>query len=376
MKSNTLFSLVFAAGAVALASGCQSSVASPQGAGVNASTGGVAADIAAASAPMPTVHEKATLTYAPNVPPPITRRSPAIVDVTIDSRRQVMTVAPNATYEYWTFDGHVPGPFIRTRVGDTLHLTLTDHDPSGMPHSIDFHAVNGPGGGMMVTMATPDEPAEGYFRLLEPGLFLYHCGTPPVMDHLANGMYGLLLVEPAEGLPKVDHEYYIMQSEVYAELGKDKSDPTRYVYSHADGLDEKPRWVVFNGAAGSMIGDGQLAAQTGEQVRLFVGNAGPNLTSSFHVIGSIMSAVYREGNLSDPPSHHVQTTTIPAGGASVVEFKPIVPGDYTFVDHAIFRVEKGAAGRITVKGAPRPDIIVGGDDLKSCTNCLAHPGNS
>lgn len=350
----------------ALLSGCRSADSSPL------ATAPRVNDIA--SEPMPTIHEKAVVTIAPEVPPPITRRESRIVDLTLDVTRNVAHVAPNATYEFWTFNGHAPGPFVRTRVGDTLHLVLTDHDMSGMPHSIDFHAATGPGGGMMADMATPDENGEAWFRLLEPGLYLYHCGTPPVMDHLANGMYGLILVEPKEGLPKVDHEYYVLQSEIYAQPKGDNSD--RWVYSHADGLNEKPHWVVFNGAAGSMIGDGQLQAKTGEKVRLYVGNAGPNLVSSFHMMGTIFTNVYRDGDLVDAPAHRIQTVLVPAGGAAVLDLSPTVPGDYTFVDHSIFRVEKGAAGTMTVKGAPRPDIFMGMGDDSKCTSCLAHPGNT
>lgn len=325
----------------------------------------------APSTPLAVVHEPASIAYAPNVPPPITRRTPAIVDLDLTATRKVMEVAPGATYEFWTFNDHAPGPFIRTRVGDTLHLRLTNSDSMGMPHSIDFHAVTGPGGGMMADMTSTDTPGEAWFKLLEPGLYLYHCGTPPVMDHLANGMYGLILVEPENGLPKVDHEFYVMQSEVYAEPKGDGSD--RYVFSHQDGADERPRWVVFNGAAGSMIGQGQLQAKTDESVRLFVGNAGPNLVSSFHMMGTIFQNVYRDGDLVDAPAHGVQTTMIPAGGAAVVEFTQIVPGDYTFVDHSIFRVEKGAAGTLTITGKARPDIFMGMDDPKDCTSCLANP---
>ena len=343
-------------------------------AGCNSSSNLATAPVDRSTAPMATVHEPAPTAFAPNVPPPITRKAPAILDLAIDVTREVAQVAPDASYEFWTFGGHAPGPFVRARVGDTLHVTLTDKDKMGMPHSIDFHAVSGPGGGMMALMATPDAPSESWFKLLQPGLYLYHCGTPPVMDHVANGMYGLILVEPEEGLPKADHEYYVMQSEVYARPKGDGTD--RYVFSHEDGLDEKPRWVVFNGAAGAITGDGQLGAKTGENVRLYVGNAGPNLVSSFHMMGTIFSTVWRDGDMVDAPAHGLQTVMIPPGSAAALDLTEPVPGNYTFVDHALFRIEKGAAGVLNVTGAARPDIYLSGDDAKDCKGCLKNPGQS
>ncbi|MBI4341050.1 MAG: nitrite reductase, copper-containing [Candidatus Omnitrophica bacterium] len=315
--------------------------------------------------------EKATLTFAPEVPPPIARRKPALVKATFDSAVKRMEITQGVTYEFWTFNGRVPGPMIRARVGDTLEIHVTNTDASGMPHNVDFHAVTGPGGGAKVTTVVQGEERVAWFKLLHPGLFVYHCAAPPVMDHIANGMYGLILVEPEKGLPKVDREYYVFQSDFYT---KDAAEDTTHLeFSHEHGAAEHPRFVVFNGKAGSLVGDGALKAKTGEKVRLFFGNGGPNLISSFHVIGEIFDNVYREADLVSPPAHSVQTTLVPPGGATVVDFGVEVPGDYTLVDHAIFRIEKGAVGFLNVEGEPRHDIYVSQDEAATCEGCLVHP---
>ncbi len=358
----------------------------------------------------PKFKENAILTYAPEVPPPITRHQPALVTVHLSSSRVVMKVKGDKEYEYWTFNDHVPGPFIRVRVGDTLEIQHDGSDNMGMPHNIDLHAVSGPGGGAPVTTVVKGERRVAWFKMLHPGLYVYHCAAPPVMDHIANGMYGLILVEPENGLPKVDREFYILQSEIYArqadgsatkvaapehqmvmDEGKeenkqvnkedniwgdevaDKPESNKLIFSHQDGLDEHPMFVVFNGRVGSLMNDGVLKAKVGDKVRIFFGNAGPNLISSFHVIGTIFENVYREGDLVSTPGHSIQTTLVPAGGATVVEFKLEVPGNYTLVDHAIFRVEKGATGFIKAEGNPNYDIYSSDQDPVLCPGCLIHP---
>ena len=314
---------------------------------------------------------EATLTFAPDVPPPITRRKPATVIVRLDAGMKSMPLSNDQQYMYWTFNDRVPGPFIRARVGDTLEIHLTNSDVSGMPHNIDLHSVTGPGGGATVTTVVQGEEQVAWFKLLHPGLFTYHCAAPPVMDHIANGMYGLILVEPKRGLSKVDREFYVLQSEFYTKDAE--TDAAMLEFSHEHGLMEHPRFVVFNGKVGSLIGDGALKANTGERVRIFFGNIGPNLISSFHVIGEIFDNVYREADLVSKPAHSIQTTLVPAGGATVVEFGVEVPGTYTLVDHAIFRVEKGAVGYLQVEGAPRHDIYLSKDEAAPCEGCMVHP---
>jgi len=315
--------------------------------------------------------EDAQLTFAPEVSAPISRHKAAIVRVHLDSTVKVMELSIGVKYKFWTFNGHVPGPFIRARVGDTLEVHITNSDDSGMPHNVDFHAVTGPGGGAPVTTVVQGEEKVAWFKLLHPGLFIYHCAAPPVMDHIANGMYGLILVEPEKGLPKVDREFYVMQSEFYTKDAEEGA--TKLEFSHEHGLQEHPRFVVFNGRVGSLIGDHALKAKTGEQVRIFFGNGGPNLISSFHVIGEIFDRVYRDGDLVSPPGRSIQTTLVPPGGATVVQFGVEVPGNYTLVDHAIFRVEQGAVGYLQVEGQPRHDIYVSQDEAATCKGCLVHP---
>ena len=347
--------------------------------------------------------EKAILTFAPEVPPLIKRKNPALVEVHLNSQVDKTEIKPGVFYQYWTFNGQVPGPMIRARVGDVLEVHHTNTDQSGMPHNIDFHAVTGPGGGAPVTTVVQGEERVSWFKLFQPGLYIYHCAAPPVMDHIANGMYGLILVEPKKGLPAVDKEFYIVQHEIYgrfdneqtpavvlghdhsaqsAESKKDfwdeegtetKTESGELKFVHQDGLDEHPRYVFFNGRYNRHAGAGVLKAKVGERVRIFFGNAGPNLISSFHVIGEIFDNVYREGDLISPPARNIQTTLVPAGGATVVEFGLNVPGTYTFVDHAIFRVEKGAVGFIEAEGKPDYHIYASDQDPVLCPGCLIHP---
>lgn len=294
----------------------------------------------------------APIAYAPNVPPPITRTGNALLEVHLETKVTPITLTSGVTYEAWTFNDTVPGPMIRAREGDSLELHLLNTDINGMPHNIDLHAVTGPGGGATVTLAMQGEEKVAMFKLLHPGLYVYHCAAGSVPDHVANGMYGLILVEPKKGLKPVDREYYVMQSEFYTTTPVDGQAD----YAPLDGLNEHPSFVVFNGAAGALTGTNALQAATGERVRIFFGNAGPNLISSFHTIGEIFDRVYREGDLLSKPGRSIQTTLVPAGGAAVVEFDVEVPGTYVLVDHAIFRTAKGGVGHLVVTGAERPDI--------------------
>jgi copper-containing nitrite reductase len=297
------------------------------------------------------------MAFAPHVPPPIRRWSSALVHVELNATIHQIGLARGVLYNAWTFNGTVPGPFIRARVGDTLEVGVTNSDPSGMPHNLDFHAVTGPGGGGAVTTVVPGQRQTGRFLMQHAGLFIYHCGSPPIMDHISNGMYGLLLVEPPGGLPSVDREYYVLKSEFYTTA----PDPVTMVaaYSHAAGLREEPTYVVFNGDTTALMGERALVAETNETVRIYFGNAGPNQIASFHVVGMVMDRVYREGDLVSPPARDVQTTLVPPGGAAVVDFTATVPGIYTLLDHAIFRTEKGAAGLLKVTGMFRPDVFSG-----------------
>jgi copper-containing nitrite reductase len=297
--------------------------------------------------------EKAQLTYAPLVPPPITRTNPATVQVYMSAGYKLMELAPGFKYTFWTFNGSTPGPMIRARVGDTLEVLLSSSDDRGMAHDIDFHAVTGPGGGSTVLGVTLGQIVMARFKLLYPGLFIYHCAQTPLEDHIANGMYGMILVQPEKPLPKVDREFYVMQSEFYTEPPQ----AGRLLeYAPEDGLMEHPRFVVFNGRVGSLNGTNALQVKTGERVRIYFGNAGPNLASSFHVVGAIFDQLYRDGDLLSPPARGVAVTLVPAAGTAVVDMLFEVPGKYTLMDHSVFRTKQGATGTINVEGAPRPDI--------------------
>jgi nitrite reductase (NO-forming) len=224
-----------------------------------------------------------------------------------------------------------------------------------MPHNIDLHAVTGPGGGAAASLTLAGHESVFSFTALNPGLFVYHCATSPVPMHMANGMYGMILVEPKAGLPKVDREYYVMQSEFYTNGARGQHG--MHQLDMDKGIEEKPTYVVFNGAVGALTGDHALQAKVGERVRLFVGDAGPNLTSSFHVIGEIFDNVYPEGG-SAATEHNVQTTLIPSGGATIVEFGVEKPGDLVLVDHSIFRAfNKGALGMLRVTGSDNAKVF-------------------
>jgi nitrite reductase (NO-forming) len=292
--------------------------------------------------------EAAIITDAPAVPPPIARDHATKVVVHLEVKELEARLADGVSYSFWTFGGKVPGKFIRVREGDLVELHLDNHPDNKLPHNIDLHAVIGPGGGAASTLTAPGHSSVFSFKALNPGLYVYHCATAPVAMHVGNGMYGLILVEPKEGLPKVDHEYYVMQGDFYTRGAN--GDKGLQPFSMAKAIAEKPEYVVFNGAVGALAGDNALTAKVGENVRLFVGNGGPNLTSSFHVIGEIFDSVYAEGNTSTV-THNVQTTMLPAGGAAIVDFKINVPGTFIIVDHSLTRAfNRGALGQIKVAG--------------------------
>jgi nitrite reductase (NO-forming) len=298
--------------------------------------------------------ENAVLTDAPNVPPPILRKHATKVIVNLEVLEVTKRLADRVEYVFWTFGGSVPGKFIRIREGDEVEFHLNNNPNNKMPHNIDLHAVTGPGGGAASSFTAPGHSSQFSFKALNPGLFIYHCATAPVGMHVGNGMYGMILVEPKDGLPPVDREFYVMQGEIYTTGTYGEEGLQGFDMNKA--TDERPPYVVFNGAVGSLVGDNALKAKTGERIRLYVGNGGPNLTSSFHVIGEIFDTVYQEGGTL-PSQHNVQTTEIPAGGAGMVEFKVEVPGTYVLVDHALFRAfNKGALGMLKVDGPP--DLLV------------------
>jgi nitrite reductase (NO-forming) len=289
----------------------------------------------------------------PAVPNPINRTTPATVKVEIETREVTAQLADGLTYTFWTFDGTVPGPMVRAVQGDTVEVTLKNSAGSQVTHSIDFHSVTGPGGGARATQVPPGGSATFTFKALNPGVYVYHCATPMVAHHIASGMYGLMVVEPPGGYPKVDREFYVMQGDFY--LAGKRGQAGHHEFSIPKMLDEHPEYVLFNGSVGALTKAGALKAKVGETVRIFFGVGGPNLTSSFHVIGEIFDRVYVEGGRT--VNADLQTTLVPTGGATIVEFKVDYPGTYILVDHSLGRLEKGAAGFLEVEGAADASIF-------------------
>jgi nitrite reductase (NO-forming) len=298
----------------------------------------------------------AELTAPPFVPKPVGNRAATKLVVHMEIKEQEGEMVDGVKYTYWTFGGSVPGSFIRTRVGDEVEFHLKNHPDNKMPHNIDLHAVTGPGGGATSSLVAPGHEKVFNFKTLNPGLYVYHCATAPVGMHIANGMYGLILVEPEGGLPAVDKEYYIMQGDFYTKgsYGEQGSQP----FDMNKAIKEQADYVVFNGKVGAVTGEKSLTAKVGETVRIYMGNGGPNLVSSFHVIGEIFDKVHIEGG--DMINKNVQTTLVPAGGSAIVEFKVDVPGTFILVDHSIFRAfNKGALGMLKVEGAENKKIHSG-----------------
>ncbi|MDQ3075821.1 MAG: copper-containing nitrite reductase [bacterium] len=285
-----------------------------------------------------------------------------IVHISLTTKEVLSEVAPGIYYNYWTFDGQVPGPMLRIKEGNTVEISLTNDKTSLHDHSIDLHAVTGPGGGATLTHVMPGETKAFQFKALNPGLYIYHCAMPNVSTHNSHGQYGLILVEPKEGLPKVDKEFYVVQGELYTigQIGKKGLVPF-----NADALlDGNPNYVTFNGKIEQAP---RLHAKVGDRIRIYVGNGGVNLISSFHVIGEIFDTVYPEASMGGMLERNVQTTAVLPGGASIVEFTVDVPGKYLLVDHALARMNKGAWATLEVTGDENPNIF------KSITNDLMEP---
>lgn len=303
--------------------------------------------------------EEAVLTEPPMVPPPIDRDYATKVIVKLETQEKEMELSDGVKFDYWTFGGTVPGKFIRVREGDLIEFHLMNNPENKMPHNIDIHAVTGPGGGATSSFTAPGHESIFEFTAMNPGLYMYYCATSPVGMHVSHGMYGLMLVEPKEGLPAVDREYYVVQSEFYTkgEFG----DQGMQKFDMSKALAENPDYVVFNGAVGALSGEKSLKADVGETVRIFFGNAGPNKTSSFHIVGEIFDNVYQEAGVAT--NHNVSTTMVPVGGAAIVEFRTDVPGSYKLIDHSFFRAfNKGAMADLEVSGEENLLVYSGKSD--------------
>lgn len=309
----------------------------------------------------------AELAHAPKVPIGWEINANEKVIVRLEVVEKEMKLADGVNYTFWTFGGTVPGPMIRVQEGDLVEMHLSNNPNNKMPHNIDLHAVSGPGGGAEATLTVPGHTSIFSFRAMNPGLFVYHCATAPVGMHIANGMYGLILVTPKGGLPKVDKEFYLMQGEFYTK-GKNGA-PGLQPFDMDKAIKEQPEYVVFNGSVGSTTGANALQAKVGDRVRIYIGNGGPNLISSFHVIGQVFDNVYQEGG--SQVHQNIQTTLIPSGGAAIVEFTCREPGTFNIVDHSIFRAfNQGALAQLVVTGPADKNIYSG-----KIKDELYQPGN-
>ncbi len=307
-----------------------------------------------------------------DLPGPIYTRPPQVVHVNLETVELVGQLDDKTTYNYWTFNGKVPGPFIRVRVGDTVEVHLKNRDNSVMIHSVDFHAATGPGGGAEDTQTDPGAEKTFTFKARMPGLFVYHCATPSVAMHITNGMYGMILVEPEGGLPQVDREFYIMQGELYTT--QPFGTPGAQEMDYEKLISERPEYFLFNGSVGALTRAHPLYASPGETIRIFFGVGGPNFTSSLHVIGEIFDHVYQGASLGARPLTGVQTVTVPPGGATVVDIKIDRGGRFSIVDHALARLERGLVGFLIVQG-PRDDAIMHQGPATQQSSSAAVPSN-
>ncbi len=295
----------------------------------------------------------AQLGFAPNVPPPITRTQPATVLVNLEANEWVAPLSDDNKYEFWGFNKSVPGPMIRVMVGDTVEVHLKNKSSSKRGHNLDFHAA----GGAALVNAEPGKEAQIQFKATNQGLFVYRSSTaaPADIQHIASGMYGLILVEPVGGLKPVEKEFQVVQSEFYMKDGK-KNDTL--VYSSQKVVDADASYVVHNGHMTALV-KVPLRSKVGETDRWFFGNAGINFDSSWHVIGEMLDRVWPEGNVSKAPLESIQSTLVPPGGATIGEFKGEMPGTFVSVDHSIFRIEKGALGLLKIDGPTNPSLFKG-----------------
>ncbi|MDS0475235.1 copper-containing nitrite reductase [Natrinema sp. 1APR25-10V2] len=295
-----------------------------------------------------------------DIPAPVDWSEPRTHDVTLQTQKVTAEIEPGVTFDYMTFGGQVPGPMIRVRQGDTVNLTFdVPEEMNAAMHNVDFHAVYGPGGGADATTIAPDaDPTQIQFSAEYPGVFIYHCAVPAMDYHISSGMFGSILVEPEDGLPEVDHEFYLGQHEIYTtgEVGQQG----HHGFDHDAMKREEPTYVVFNGQAYGFTADaaGPMKANTGETARVYFANGGPNLLSSLHPIGNVWSDLYRDGDLLSEPANNIETTPVSPGTttAGVMEFP--VPGPVKIVDHALSRVvHRGALGIVDVEGEPKPEIF-------------------
>jgi nitrite reductase (NO-forming) len=276
-----------------------------------------------------------------------TKANGTVVNVNLTAYETTQEIAPGVPYHVWTFNGTAPGPVIRVHLGDTVHFTLTNASTIGMQHSIDFHAAMTPWD-KNYQPVDPGKTKTFDWVAMYPGAFLYHCGVPPVLQHISNGMYGAIIVEPAN-LPK-EREFVLVNSEFYP---GDKPVHGVYEGDYDKMLSGHPTYVVWNGKA-DQYKDAPLVVKPNERFRLWVVDAGPTLTSAFHIIGTMMDVTYVDGNPANP-LYGLQTWNIPPGGGAMFEVQIPDAGLYPFVTHSFAYTGLGAVGLIKVDpNAPAP----------------------
>lgn len=293
------------------------------------------------------------------IPPPVKHTTPKTHKVEIVCHEIIGEIEKGKYFLYMTFNGQIPAPMIRVRQGDTIDLTFTNSGDTRHPHSVDFHAVYGTGGGSAATTVGPGQSKNIKFKTLYPGAFIYHCAVANLDYHISSGMYGMILVEPPQGLPKVDHEFYFGQNEIYVIDDNAKSN-TPLQFDFDSMIDETPHYVVLNGESKAITEYryGSLKVKKGEKARIFFVNGGPNLISSFHPIGNVWTKVWREGAMLNRPEQYLQTVSVSPGSCAVMEMEFPVPETVKLVDHSLSRVVyKGLLALIDVEGEKEEDIF-------------------
>lgn len=278
--------------------------------------------------------------------------------VTLEAVEVVAEIEPGVTFNYMTLGGQIPGPMIRVRQGDTIEFTLSNPAGNLMPHNIDLHAVYGTGGGAVATNAVAGQTNGMIFKAMYPGAFIYHCAVAALDYHISTGMFGMIVVEPPEGLPPVDHEFYLGQHEIYTDQAAGVKGHHNFDFQAM--LREDPTYVLLNGEKYALTPErrGGMKVKVGETARIFFVCGGPNLTCNLHPVGNVWTKVWREGAILNTPERYVQTVAVPPGSCLIAEMEFPVPGSVQLVDHALSRVvSKGMLGIIEVEGEARPDIF-------------------
>ncbi len=292
-----------------------------------------------------------------DVPPPVDWDEPRRHEISMTCEEVIAEIDPGVTFRYMTFDGQIPGPMVRVRRGDTIHLTLENQIESSYPHNIDFHAVFGPGGGAEHTSIATGETAEIEFSLEYPGVHIYHCAIPNMDHHISAGMYGAILVEPEEGLPEVDRELYFGQNELYTTGKAGQAGHHEFDFDAVKA--ENPTYVTFNGEPNAFTPDkyGPIELEKNDRVRIYLANGGPNLISSWHAIGNVWETLYRDGDLVSEPDRYVETVPVAPGTVTAAEIDTPVPGPIKLVDHSLTRtLRKGSLALLNVEGEEEPEI--------------------